>query len=116
MRRSKSVIAAFLSLAALVACGGAQHTSSEPTAPSESATPPETQVEPSASPSDAAAGGQELTAEVCEAGGGTVVGDIGDGATQRPGYRCPSGAAPTGNIRAPEGGPIGVEGSVCCPK
>jgi len=57
-----------------------------------------------------------LTAEACEAGGGAVVGDIGDGAIHRADYRCPSGAAPRGNIRAPEGGPIAVEGSVCCPQ
>jgi hypothetical protein len=55
-----------------------------------------------------------LTAEECEAKGGSVVGDIGDGATQRPDYVCPSGGAPMGNIKAPAGGPMGVEGSVCC--
>jgi hypothetical protein len=58
----------------------------------------------------------ELTAEACQANGGTVVGDIGDGATRRPDYRCPSGAKPVGNISAPAGGPIAIEGSVCCPK
>jgi hypothetical protein len=117
MRRNKeSISAALLGLVALVACGSAQSTPADPSAPSETPAAKPSEVEPSASPSDAAAGRPDLTAEVCEAGGGTVVGDIGDGATQRPGYRCPSGAEPTGNIRAPEGGPIGVEGSVCCPK
>ena len=52
----------------------------------------------------------------CEAQGGTVVGDIGDGATHRPEYVCPSGKPPLGDIAPPEGGPIAVEGAVCCPK
>ena len=49
------------------------------------------------------------TAEQCEADGGTVVGDIGDGAIHRPEYRCENGEEPTGRIEQ------GVEGSVCCP-
>ena len=57
-----------------------------------------------------------LTQEQCEAQGGSVVGDIGDGATQRPDYVCPSGKPPLGNIASPAGGPIGVEGAVCCPQ
>jgi hypothetical protein len=57
-----------------------------------------------------------LSSEQCEAQGGTVVGDIGDGATQRPDYVCPSGGTPKGNIAAKPGGPISVEGAVCCPK
>ena len=57
-----------------------------------------------------------LTAEACEASGGSVVGDIGDGAIHRPEYRCPNGAKPSGSIRAAEGGPIAIEGSVCCPR
>jgi hypothetical protein len=57
-----------------------------------------------------------MTAQDCEAAGGTVVGDIGDGAIHRPEYVCASGVAPTGSIRAPEGAPMAVEGSVCCPK
>jgi hypothetical protein len=61
-------------------------------------------------------GRAKLSAEECEAGGGRVIGDIGDGATQRPDYTCPAGGAPRGDIVAPPGGPIGVEGSVCCPK
>jgi hypothetical protein len=56
-----------------------------------------------------------VTAEQCESSGGTVVGDIGDGATQRSDYVCPSGKAPLGNVTPPEGGPIPIEGSVCCP-
>lgn len=56
-----------------------------------------------------------LTATECEDGGGSVVGDIGDGAIFKPDYVCESnGEAPTARIKAEEGGPIGVEGSVCC--
>jgi len=90
----------------LAGCGGSQ-------SPAETAAPPQPAPEPAAQETPKR---PELTAEECEAGGGSVVGDIGDGATQRPDYRCPSGAEPTGNIRAAEGGPMAVEGSVCCPK
>jgi hypothetical protein len=56
-----------------------------------------------------------LTAEACEAQGGNVVGDIGDGAIHRPDYRCPdTGAAPIGSIVADADGPMAVEGAVCC--
>jgi hypothetical protein len=57
-----------------------------------------------------------LTQEQCEAQGGSVVGDIGDGATHRPDYVCPSGMPPLGNVAPPTGGPIAVEGAVCCPR
>jgi hypothetical protein len=57
-----------------------------------------------------------MTAKECDASGGGVVGDIGDGATQRPNYVCASGKPPTANIVAEAGGPMGVEGAVCCPK
>ena len=64
------------------------------------------------------AGGEakaELTASACETQGGIVVGDIGDGAVHRPDYVCErSGKPPIATIVAEEGGPIGVEGSVCC--
>ncbi|MBI4951033.1 MAG: hypothetical protein HY908_03305 [Myxococcales bacterium] len=56
-----------------------------------------------------------LTASACEAEGGKVVGDIGDGAIHRPDYVCPeSGKPPLGTIAADPGGPMGVEGAVCC--
>ena len=51
-----------------------------------------------------------LSTEECEGQGGMVVGDIGDGATLRPDYLCPSGAPPIGNV------PLGIEGAVCCPQ
>ncbi|MCR9164051.1 MAG: hypothetical protein ACE37F_01875 [Nannocystaceae bacterium] len=57
----------------------------------------------------------ELTADACEADGGTVVGDIGDGAIHQPDYVCESnGQPPVGTIVADEGGPIATEGAVCC--
>lgn len=61
--------------------------------------------------------GGSLSAAQCEAQGGTVVGDIGDGAIHKPGYVCPqTGKPPIGSISAEPGGPIAIEGSVCCGK
>lgn len=57
----------------------------------------------------------ELTAPECEARGGKVVGDIGDGAIHQPGYVCPdSGQPPIATIIPEPGGPIAIEGAVCC--
>jgi hypothetical protein len=57
----------------------------------------------------------QITAEACEAEGGKVVGDIGDGAIHRPDYRCPdSGEEPIGSIAADPAGPTAIEGAVCC--
>ncbi len=58
----------------------------------------------------------KLTQAQCEAQAGAVTGDIGDGATHRPDYVCPSGKRPLGNIVPPAGGPVAVEGGVCCPR
>jgi len=55
-----------------------------------------------------------VTNTECQARGGTVVGDIGDGAIHRPDYRCANGQPPLGTITAEQGEPIAVEGSVCC--
>jgi hypothetical protein len=55
-----------------------------------------------------AADREEMSAADCEAKGGSVVGDIGDGAVHRPDYKCPSGSPPIGRV------PSGIEGSVCC--
>lgn len=60
-------------------------------------------------PAPAVSERETLTPEDCEARGGEVVGDIGDGAIHQPDYVCPSGQPPMGDI------PLGVEGSVCCP-
>ncbi len=90
----------------LVACGG-----STPPAEVPSPAPPA-----EVAPADEATARPTLSAQQCEANGGSVVGDIGDGAIHRPDYRCANGAKPTGSISNPEGGPIAIEGSVCCPK
>jgi hypothetical protein len=94
----------------LSGCGASSAPAREPnqlpSEPSASAGPDST---------NEAAARPALTAEACEANGGSVVGDIGDGAIHRPEYRCPNGAKPSGSIRAAEGGPMAIEGSVCCP-
>lgn len=56
-----------------------------------------------------------LTNAECQAKGGTVVGDIGDGAIHRPEYRCANGEPPMGSIRAEGDAPVAIEGAVCCP-
>ncbi|MBL8740654.1 MAG: hypothetical protein JNK04_06165 [Myxococcales bacterium] len=86
--------------ALLVSCGTAAPPEPMPVdvpsaAPDASATPPH-------------GARREISQEDCTAKGGSVVGDIGDGATHRPEFRCPSGSPPIGNV------PLGVEGSVCC--
>lgn len=103
-----------LALLAFTACGG---TRNETEAPAQGNTPTEPTPSPPSEegfpePTPAPAG---LTAEQCEASGGTIVHDIGDGAIHRPDYRCPSGAPPAGPIQIPEGNPVPIEGSVCCP-
>lgn len=98
-----------LALVALAGCASTQSPAeSAPSTPSATA---ETEAEPPASAPERPA----LTAEDCAAQGGTVVGDIGDGAIHRPDYRCPSGAAPSGTITSSGAGPVAIEGSVCCP-
>jgi hypothetical protein len=108
MRKSTKPFIAVLTCLGVLGCGGSQ---SPPEAPAKA----QPAVQPTAEPPNPGPARPELTAEACKASGGEVIGDIGDGAIHRPDYRCPSGAAPSGNIRAPEGGPIAVEGSVCCP-
>ena len=110
MLKFQIVVVCALSVA-LVGCGGA---SSPPQEPIQAA-PPAT-AQPESSTPEAPAPRPSLTAKECEASGGAIVGDIGDGAIHRPEYRCPNGAKPSGSIRATEGGPIAVEGSVCCPR
>lgn len=80
------------------------------------ATPPATTPEPTTeAPAPEGEAKPGLTASACEAQGGKVVGDIGDGAVHRPEYRCPdSGEAPIGSIVADPGGPVAIEGAVCC--
>lgn len=76
-----------------------------------SATPPPADPKPPAAGSDRAS----MTNAECEAKGGRVVGDIGDGAIHRPDYTCEGGQPPLGNIGPTEGEPVAIEGSVCCP-
>ncbi|MCA9634864.1 MAG: hypothetical protein KC420_02390 [Myxococcales bacterium] len=78
--------------------------------------PQPTQAPPPTGEAPAPSERPSLTSAECQEKGGEVVGDIGDGAIHRPDYRCASGSAPIGSIRAAEGEPIAVEGSVCCPK
>ena len=86
---------------ALAGCGASQ--------------PPPTRP-PTGGPATGAPEHTTVTQGECEAQGGSVVGDIGDGATHRPDYVCPSGRSPLGNIAPPAGGPIPIEGAVCCPR
>jgi hypothetical protein len=86
---------------------------------SKSSTPATTTPAPTEEPKPASDGGDDqrpsLTAAACEGQGGKVVGDIGDGAVHRPDYRCEgSGEAPIGSIVADPGGPVAIEGAVCC--
>lgn len=103
------VLAAF----AVVACGSSQPAPSGITPATEAAAGGEDASAPATKLPDEA--GAPFTAAECQAAGGEVVGDIGDGAIHRPGYRCPkSGEAPLGPVRAEAGGPLAIEGAVCC--
>jgi hypothetical protein len=95
---TESAIAILLTCAGFLACGGSQNPAQAPSSTEDTTARP------------------KLTAQACEASGGSVVGDIGNGAVHRPDYRCPSGAKPSAEIRPAEAGLISVEGSVCCPK
>ena len=98
MENGRRPAALAITLLLLSACAG-QHADKPAPGPGPAATPAAT----------------ELTAKDCEAQGHTVVGDIGDGAIHHPEYLCPqTGAPPIATIVAEPGGPIGVEGSVCC--
>lgn len=88
-----------LALALAVGCGGSSEPAEEPADETGGAEAPV---------DEPAAERPSLSAEECEGQGGTVVGDIGDGATQRPDYVCPNGQPPLGAV------PVGIEGSVCC--
>jgi hypothetical protein len=87
----------------LGACGSTP--ASDETPKTEAPVPSATDVASAVPPHGAR---REISQEDCTAKGGTLVGDIGDGATHKPEYRCPSGSPPIGNV------PLGVEGSVCC--
>jgi hypothetical protein len=89
-----------LSVSLATACSAAPEPTVQPTGGAASA--------PVATDAPPVADRPELTTEACEAKGGKVVGDIGDGAVHRPDYKCESGLAPIGRVA------LGVEGSVCC--
>lgn len=96
-----SLVAA-IGLASLVGCARSQPAASSADEPSPPAKPE-------------AERGAPLSEAQCKAAGGAVVGDIGDGAIHRPGYRCAkSGEPPLGHITSPAGQPMAVEGAVCC--
>jgi len=57
---------------------------------------------------------ESLTNAECEAKGGQVVGDIGNGAIHKPDYRCENGEPPIATIVPGPDEPIAAEGSVCC--
>lgn len=97
--------------ATLFGCGAKQPPAE---APADGAAPAEAPVD-AATEEPASSERPKLTADECSAKGGSVVGDIGDGAIHRPDYRCPSGSGPLGSIEASGEGPVAVEGSVCCP-
>lgn len=70
--------------------------------------------EPQPEPTDDTTSRPPMTNAECEAKGGSVVGDIGDGAIHKPEYRCTNGQPPIGSIVAETGEPVAVEGAVCC--
>ncbi len=55
-----------------------------------------------------------MTRAECETIGGTIIGDIGNGAIHQPEYRCESGEPPVARITYLEGEPIATDGEVCC--
>lgn len=84
--------------------------------PSSPATEPSSEAPPADPvPTTTTAERPSLSEAECTQQGGVVVGDIGDGAIHRPDYTCESGSPPLGTIVAEPGGPMGIEGSVCCP-
>ncbi len=108
-RDQVGVIALASLLVCWMGCGSPQ--AAEPSSPA----PEPAETEPPA-PEPTETERQALSSEQCEAQSGEVVGDIGDGATSRPDYLCPSGKPPMGNIAPAEGGPMPIEGAVCCPR
>lgn len=107
-----TIAMASLGLLLTVGCpkGGEEGKTSTPTNETPTPTP-----EPEPQPTDQQPlQREELTSAECQAKGGSVVGDIGDGAIHKPEYRCANGQPPLGTIKAVEGEPVAVEGSVCC--
>ncbi|MBC8069393.1 MAG: hypothetical protein IAG13_13740 [Deltaproteobacteria bacterium] len=103
--RISTFVLGFVLLAACSKTSTPETTTPEPT---------QEQTPPPPAPEGDAAERPGITAAACEAQGGKVIGDIGDGAIHRPEYKCESGEAPVGSVIPDAGGPVAVEGSVCC--
>lgn len=121
MLRTGLLALTFCTLAAVGCSRGSEEPGQEPGSGGSAEEGPGSQPQPGLDPGiDPGLGGSaervELSVSECADANGTVVGDIGDGAIHRPGYLCASGHPPLGRIRPEPGGPIGVEGSVCCPR
>lgn len=80
----------------------------------KTSTPTNDTSKPEPQPTDDTTSRPQMTNAECEAKGGSVVGDIGDGAIHRPDYKCANGQSPMGSIVAETGEPVAVEGAVCC--
>lgn len=112
MTKTSTILAAGLGLfmfgVSLLGCNkGKESENPETAAPASGAeTPP---------PADAPSDRPSLTDAECQAKGGTVIGDIGDGAIHKPDYVCANGKPPLGSIRVEGDAPVAIEGSVCCP-
>ena len=97
------ILSLTLTMLLFTACGSKSSNSPAPASPE-----PTEPAAPAARPT--------LSGAECEAQGGEVVGDIGDGAVHRPDYVCASGAPPIASISSTPGEAVAVEGSVCCKK
>lgn len=78
--------------------------------PASGKNPDDANQAPALNPADR----DKLTSAQCQEQGGTIVGDIGNGAIFEPDYVCASGVKPFANIFAGEGEPVAVDGAVCC--
>jgi len=87
---------------------------SEPTGPVAGGDPGPDGGDSSDIPFDNSEGRPLMTRAECTMAGGSIIGDIGDGAIHKPEYRCESGEPPVARITYLEGEPISIEGEVCC--
>ena len=97
-----------LVLSATPACKVGSQPRPEPVDPPATAAPTAAPTDPG--PPDVAPSQRPvLTVDQCKTQGGAIVGDIGDGATGRPEFRCPSGKPSMSRVR------VGRDGGACCP-
>lgn len=107
MKRLRGIIGGLGAVALIsVGCSATPTPTPEAVPTTEAPTLNPTQVPTGEAPGDPQT--KEMSQEDCAAKGGSLVGDIGNGAIHRPEYRCPSGSPPIGRVA------LGVEGSVCC--